>query len=122
MNRKLILSCLLLSRISSVYRNSRLILRVKRNAYMVDMVRNHWEVDLVLTTNQPHSLDCLNLRTSPTHWYCAAEYVLQRGEPYHWCLLDDPSPFRDMVLETLNAAGIHGGWLYVASAGGTRGR
>lgn len=81
---------------------------------MVDMVKSQ-EVDLVVTTNQPHSLDCLNLRTSPTHWYCAAEYVLQRGEPVPLVLLDDPSPFRDMVLETLNAAGIPWRLAYVAS-------
>ncbi len=72
----------LLSRISSVYPKLALDVRVKRNAYMVDMVKSQ-EVDLVVTTNQPHSLDCLNLRISPTHWYCAAEYVLQRESPYH---------------------------------------
>ncbi|EHC34392.1 LysR family transcriptional regulator lrhA [Salmonella enterica subsp. enterica serovar Adelaide str. A4-669] len=104
----------LLSRISSVYPKLALDVRVKRNAYMVDMVKSQ-EVDLVVTTNQPHSLDCLNLRTSPTHWYCAAEYVLQRGEPVPLVLLDDPSPFRDMVLETLNAAGIPWRLAYVAS-------
>ncbi|EBC0696801.1 transcriptional regulator LrhA [Salmonella enterica] len=104
----------LLSRISSVYPKLALDVRVKRNAYMVDMVKSQ-EVDLVVTTNQPHSLDCLNLRTSPTHWYCAAEYVLQRGEPVPLVLLDDPSPFRDMVLETLNAAGISWRLAYVAS-------
>ncbi|MGS6552175.1 LysR family transcriptional regulator [Escherichia coli] len=57
----------------------------------------------------------LNLRTSPTHWYCAAEYVLQKGEPIPLVLLDDPSPFRDMVLATLNKADIPWRLAYVAS-------
>ncbi|WP_348251006.1 LysR substrate-binding domain-containing protein, partial [Salmonella enterica] len=45
----------LLSRISSVYPKLALDVPVKRNAYMVDMVKSH-EVDLVVTTNQPDSL------------------------------------------------------------------
>ncbi|MED5654386.1 LysR substrate-binding domain-containing protein, partial [Enterobacter hormaechei] len=49
------------------------------------------------------------------HWYCAAEYVLQKGEPIPLVLLDDPSPFRDMVLATLNKADIPWRLAYVAS-------
>src|SRR5699024_586178 len=73
------------------------------------------EVDLMVTTHRPSAFKALNLRTSPTHWYCAAEYVLQKGEPIPLVLLDDPSPFRDMVLETLNAADIPWRLAYVAS-------
>ena len=104
----------LLNRISSVYPKLALDVRVKRNAYMVDMLKSQ-EVDLVVTTNRPGDFECLNLRTSPTHWYCAAEYILQKGEPVPLVLLDDPSPFRDMVLATLNAAQIPWRLAYVAS-------
>jgi len=89
----------------SVYPKLALDVRVKRNAYMVEMLKSQ-EVDLVVTTNRPGDFECLNLRTSPTHWYCAAEYILQKGEPVPLVLLDDPSPFRDIVLATLNAAQI----------------
>ncbi|PTF32951.1 transcriptional regulator LrhA, partial [Staphylococcus epidermidis] len=44
-----------------------------------------------------------------------AEYVLQKGEPIPLVLLDDPSPFRDMVLATLNKADIPWRLAYVAS-------
>ncbi len=104
----------LLNRISSVYPKLALDVRVKRNAYMVDMLKSQ-EVDLVVTTNRPGDFECLNLRTSPTHWYCAAEYILQKGEPVPLVLLDDPSPFRDIVLATLNAAQIPWRLAYVAS-------
>jgi len=87
---------------------------VKRNAYMIDMLTDH-KVDLVVTTHRPGQFDCLTLRHSPTHWYCAAEYVMQKGEPVPLVLLDDPSPFRDMVLSALNEANIPWRLAYVAS-------
>lgn len=104
----------LLNRISSVYPKLALDVSGKRNAFMVEML-NENKVDLVVTTHRPGQFDCLTLRTSPTHWYCAAEYVLQKGEPVPLVLLDDPSPFRDMVLTALNEANIPWRLAYVAS-------
>lgn len=104
----------LLNRISSVYPKLALDVRVKRNAYVVDMLKSQ-EVDLIVTTNRPGGVDSLTLRTSPTHWYCAAEYVLQKGEPVPLVLLDEPSPFRDVVLSTLSAANQPWRLAYVAS-------
>ena len=104
----------LLNRISSVYPKLALDVSVKRNAFMVEMLKEN-EVDLVVTTHRPGQFDSLTLRTSPTHWYCAAEYVLQKGEPIPLVLLDDPSPFRDMVLTALNEANIPWRLAYVAS-------
>ncbi|TVM12699.1 transcriptional regulator LrhA, partial [Oceanidesulfovibrio indonesiensis] len=104
----------LLNRISSVYPKLALDVSVKLNAFMVEML-NENKVDLVVTTHRPGQFDCLTLRTSPTHWYCAAEYVLQKGEPVPLVLLDDPSPFRDMVLTALNEANIPWRLAYVAS-------
>ncbi|HDS9358714.1 TPA: transcriptional regulator LrhA [Enterobacter chengduensis] len=104
----------LLNRVSSVYPKLALDVSVKRNAFMIEMLKEN-EVDLVVTTHRPGQFDCLTLRTSPTHWYCAAEYVLQKGEPIPLVLLDDPSPFRDMVLTVLNKANIPWRLAYVAS-------
>ncbi|MEG5549449.1 transcriptional regulator LrhA [Enterobacter wuhouensis] len=104
----------LLNRISSVYPKLALDVSVKRNAFMIEMLKEN-EVDLVVTTHRPGQFDCLTLRTSPTHWYCAAEYVLQKGEPIPLVLLDEPSPFRDMVLSALNEANIPWRLAYVAS-------
>lgn len=104
----------LLNRISSVYPKLALDVSVKRNVFMVEMLKEN-EVDLVVTTHRPGQFDSLTLRTSPTHWYCAAEYVLQKGEPIPLVLLDDPSPFRDMVLAALNEASIPWRLAYVAS-------
>ncbi|EGM7732112.1 transcriptional regulator LrhA [Escherichia albertii] len=104
----------LLNRVSSVYPKLALDVRVKRNAYMAEMLKSQ-EVDLIVTSHRPDNFKSLNLRTSPTHWYCAAEYVLQKGEAIPLVLLDDPSPFRDMVLAKLNEANIPWRLAYVAS-------
>ena len=104
----------LLNRISSVYPKLALDVSVKRNAFRIEMLKEN-EVDLVVTTHRPGQFNCLTLRTSPTHWYCAAEYVLQQGEPVPLVLQDDPSPFRDMVLAALNEANIPWRLAYVAS-------
>ncbi|MDV5357437.1 transcriptional regulator LrhA [Kosakonia sp. SMBL-WEM22] len=104
----------LLNRISSVYPKLALDVRVKRNPLSNDQLQED-EVDLVVTTHRVAPFDYLTLRTSPTLWYCAAEYVLQKGEAVPLVLLDEPSPFRDMVLNALNEAGIPWRMAYVAS-------
>ena len=104
----------LLNRISSVYPKLALDVRVKRNPFAGDRLKED-DVDLVVTTNRPGEYDCLTLRTSPTHWYCSAEFVLQKGEAVPLVLLDEPSPFRDIVINTLNEANIPWRIAYVAS-------
>lgn len=104
----------LLNRISSVYPKLALDVRVKRNPMMADMLKEH-EVDLLLTTHSPANCRSLTLRTSPTLWYCAADYVLQPGEAVPLVLLDDPSPYRDMILSALDEARISWRLSYVAS-------
>lgn len=104
----------LLNRISSVYPKLSLDVRVKRNPLSGDRQQDH-DVDLVVTTHRAAQFDSLTLRTSPTHWYCSAEYVLQKGEAVPLVLLDEPSAFRDMVIEALNDADIPWRMAYVAS-------
>ncbi|SFE67042.1 DNA-binding transcriptional regulator, LysR family [Phytobacter palmae] len=104
----------LLNRISSVYPKLALDVRVKRNPFAEDRLKED-DVDLVVTTNRPGEFNCLTLRTSPTHWYCSAEFVLQKGEAVPLVLLDEPSPFRDIVINTLNGANIPWRIAYVAS-------
>ena len=73
------------------------------------------EVDLALTTHRLESFESIALRTSPTLWYCAADYILPPGEALPLVLLDEPSPFRDVIVGTLNAANIPWRVTYIAS-------
>ncbi|WP_279047456.1 transcriptional regulator LrhA [Cedecea davisae] len=104
----------LLNRISSVYPKLALDVRVKRNPFMIEMLSQH-EVDLVVTTSNPSHFDAVVLRTSPTLWYCAADYVFQDGEALPLVMLDEPSPYRDMMIEHLDAHQIPWRISYVAS-------
>lgn len=104
----------LLNRISSAWPKLGLDVRVKRHADMADMLHKN-EVDMVLTTHRIDAFHSTVLRTSPTHWYCAAEFALRPGEPVPLVLLDDPSPFRDMIISTLDAASMPWRLAYVAS-------
>lgn len=104
----------LLNRISSVYPKLALDVRVKRNPLADDRAQED-DVDLIVTTHRPVHYDCLTLRTSPTHWYCSAEFVLQKGEAIPLVLLDEPSPFRDMIMNALNMADVPWRVAYVAS-------
>ena len=104
----------LLNRISAVYPKLALDVRVKRHAEMSEMLKAN-EVDLALTTHRLDKFESITLRTSPTLWYCAADYILPPGEALPLVLLDEPSPFRDMIVGTLNAANIPWRVTYIAS-------
>lgn len=104
----------LLNRISSVYPKLSLDVRVKRNPFMIEMLNQH-QVDLVVTTSSPADADAIVLRTSPTLWYCAADYVFQPGDVLPLVMLDEPSPYRDMMLEHLDASQMQWRISYVAS-------
>ena len=104
----------LLNRVTSVYPKLAVDVRVKRNPFMMEML-NQGEVDLVVTTSSPMNFSWQVLRTSPTLWYCAADYIFQRGEAIPLVLLDEPNPYRDMAIDYLNEAGIPWRISYVAS-------
>jgi len=101
----------ILNRISSVYPKISLDVRVKRNPYMLEQ----HEVDLVVTTMQPENAECMVLRTSPTLWYCAADFILPKGEPVPLVVLDEPSPYRDVIISHLNSVNIPWRISYMAS-------
>ncbi|PLR51456.1 transcriptional regulator LrhA [Chimaeribacter arupi] len=104
----------LLNRVTSVYPKLAIDVRVKRSPFMMEMLEKN-EIDLAVTTvvdnDHPHVI----LRTSPTLWYCAADYKFPTGDAVPLVLLDEPSPYRSMAINLLNQAGIPWRIAYVAS-------
>ncbi|WP_044172815.1 transcriptional regulator LrhA [Phytobacter massiliensis] len=105
----------LLSQISAIYPKLAMDIRVKRSPFNQQGAGEE-DMDLFLTTWRPENYTCLTLRTSPTHWYCAADFSLQKGEAVPLVLVNEPGPYRDMVLSALHAAGISWRIAYVASS------
>ena len=104
----------LLSRVTSIYPKLSIDVRVQRSPFMLPMLENE-EIDLaistVTTTDHPHIV----LRTSPTLWYCSADFSYPSGDSVPLVVLDEPSPYRTMAIDYLNEAGIPWRIAYVAS-------
>lgn len=105
----------LLNRVATLYPRLAIDVRVKRSPLIADML-SYDEVDLAITTANVDSHSHVVLRTSPTLWYCSADYQFQPGESVPLVVMDEPSPFRDMAIEHLTRAGIAWRIAYVASS------
>lgn len=104
----------LLNRISSLYPRLSIDIRIKRQSSVMKMLQQN-EVDLVVTTSAVEGIISHVLRTSPTLWYCAADYVFQPEEAIPLVLLDEPAPYGDVAIDYLNAAGVPWRLSYTAS-------
>ncbi|MCL2899454.1 transcriptional regulator LrhA [Brenneria tiliae] len=104
----------ILHRVTSVFPKLSIAVSVKRSAEMLEMLQQG-KIDLVITTMSSRAFPHILLRTSPTLWYCAADYAFRPEEPVPLVVMDDPSPFRTLALEHLTAAGIPWRISYVAS-------
>nr|WP_113865091.1 transcriptional regulator LrhA [Brenneria salicis]NMN91062.1 DNA-binding transcriptional LysR family regulator [Brenneria salicis ATCC 15712 = DSM 30166]RBP66558.1 DNA-binding transcriptional LysR family regulator [Brenneria salicis ATCC 15712 = DSM 30166]RLM31994.1 transcriptional regulator LrhA [Brenneria salicis ATCC 15712 = DSM 30166] len=95
----------ILHRVTSVFPKLSIAVSVKRSTEMLEML-HEGEIDLVITTMNSVGFPHILLRSSPTLWYCAADYQFRPEEPIPLVVLDEPSPFRTLALESLKAAGI----------------
>ena len=104
----------LLSRVTSIYPKLSIDVRVQRSPFMLSMLESE-EIDLAITTMTTTDHPHIVLRTSPTLWYCSADFAYPSGDSVPLVLLDEPSPYRSMAIDYLNQAGIPWRIAYVAS-------
>ncbi|OSN06062.1 transcriptional regulator LrhA [Lonsdalea iberica] len=104
----------ILQRVTSVFPKLSIEVSIKRSPEMMEML-HQGKIDLVITTENSTEFPNVLLRSSPTLWYCSAEYQFQHGSPVPLVVLDEPSPFRTLALEKLTEAGIPWKISYVAS-------
>lgn len=104
----------LLNRVTRVYPKLSIDVSVKRGPQMLEML-NNGQLDLAITTLSYQQPPYVTLRTSPTLWYCAADYQFMPGEVIPLVVLDEPSPFRSQAIDYLNAAGLPWRIAYIAS-------
>lgn len=104
----------LLNRIASAYPKLTIDVQVKSNAMLAEVLKKG-EVDLALGTKSLSGEQHIVLRTSPTMWYCAADYHFQANEPIPLIVLDQPRGFSEMAIKHLEEAGIAWRLVYMAS-------
>ena len=104
----------MLSHIARAAPNLRLEIDVGRSPYLMDDL-HRGKVDMIVSTLTDDSLEGITLRTSPVWWVCAAHFVHQPGQPLPLILVDEPSIFRRIALQALEANGIAWRQAYLAS-------
>ncbi|MFP9229553.1 transcriptional regulator LrhA [Pectobacterium cacticida] len=104
----------ILHRVTTAFPKLSINVSVKRSTEMVEML-DQGKIDLIITTINNAALPHVLLRSSPTLWFCAADYPFRAQEPVPLVVLDEPSPFRTLATQQLTAAGIPWRIAYVAS-------
>ena len=80
-------------------------IQVGRSPFLTDALRRG-EIDMAISNRPETEFEGLVLRSSPTVWLCAADYLHDRGKPIPLVMVDGPSIFRKLGQEALDAAGM----------------
>lgn len=80
-------------------------IQVGRSPFLTDALRRG-EIDMAISNRVEEEFERLMLRSYPTVWLCAADYVHHRDRPIPLVMVDGPSIFRTLGQEALEAAGI----------------
>ena len=94
--------------LSEVVRNwpmLRVSIQVGRSPFLTDALRRG-ELDMAISNRPEDEFEGLMLRSSPTVWLCAADYVHDRSQPIPLVMVDGPSIFRRLGQEALDTAGV----------------
>ncbi len=97
----------LLARFAKSHPNIEMEIRTGRSPFLMQELRNG-EIDLTISTRSDPTLASVVLRTSPTIWLCAADYVYHRDQPVPLVVPDEASLFRQLAVTALDQARL--GW------------
>jgi DNA-binding transcriptional LysR family regulator len=104
----------ILSHIARSAPNLRLEIDVGRSPFLMDDL-HRGKVDMIISTRTDPTLQGFALRTSPVWWICAAQYQHDPSQPLALVVVDEPSIFRRVALEALEAHDIPWRQAYLAS-------
>jgi DNA-binding transcriptional LysR family regulator len=95
----------LLRRFAIMFPDVRVVIHIARSAFLMESLKQG-EIDMAISTRHDPSHPRLRLRTAPTFWLAAADFKLMRNEPVPLVMHDEPSLFRTIGIEALEAARI----------------
>lgn len=104
-----------LNRITTLYPGLQVDIRINKIGCVIELLESG-EIDLAITTQANASVEKQLLRTSPTLWYCAADYTFQHSEPVPLVVQQENELFREMAMGQLNAAKVHWVTAYIANS------
>lgn len=104
----------ILSHIARSAPNLRLEIDVGRSPFLMEDL-HRGKVDMIISTRTDPTLEGFALRTSPVWWICAAQYQYDPSQPLPLVLVDEPSIYRRIALEALEAHDIVWRQAYLAS-------
>jgi len=104
----------MLSHIARSAPHLRLEIDVGRSPFLMDDL-HRGKVDMVISTRTDPTLKGFALRTSPVWWICAAHYQHVPSQPLPLVLVDEPSIYRRIALQALDAHDIPWRQAYLAS-------
>jgi len=95
----------MLQRVAKSHPNVLLEIRTGRSPFLMEELKKG-ELDLAITTRLDPERPRIMLRTSPTVWLCAADFPDDRKKPLPLIISNEPSLFRAIAIEALDAAQI----------------
>lgn len=93
----------LLTRFVKAYPDLRMEIHVGRSPHLMQALKRG-DIDMAISTRDDPEHRRITLRNSPTVWICAADYNYDASQPVSLVLADEPSLFRRLALEALDAA------------------
>ena len=104
-----------LNRITALYPSLDVEIRVNRTDAILALLAQQ-EIDIALTTQGDPRFDQQILRTSPTLWFCAADFAITAGEAIPLVIQNEGELFRELAINALDAHQVPWRFAYVANS------
>ncbi|MBT0720521.1 LysR substrate-binding domain-containing protein [Rosenbergiella collisarenosi] len=105
----------MLNRITALYPSLDIEIRVNRTEAILALLAQQ-EIDIALTTQGDPRFEQQILRTSPTLWFCAADFAITVGEAIPLVIQNEGELFRELAINALDAHQVPWRFAYVANS------
>ncbi|PIJ42906.1 LysR substrate-binding domain-containing protein [Tatumella sp. OPLPL6] len=105
----------MLNRITALYPSLEVEVRVNKTETILSLL-DQQEIDVALTTQGDTRFEQQLLRTSPTLWFCAADFAITSGEAIPLVIQNEGELFREIAINALNEHQVPWRLAYVANS------
>lgn len=105
----------MLNRITALYPSLEVEVRVNKTETILSLL-DQQEIDVALTTHGDTRFEQQLLRTSPTLWFCAADFAITSGEAIPLVIQNEGELFREIAINALNEHQVPWRLAYVANS------